>query len=106
ASGLRRQRRRHVLRALITVLLLGITVWAAFGLSAVRDFPADEMAIHKVFSRGGGLMVFPLAFTGLMLWRRPAWRRAHQVCIGLFLVLALGATVTGVWVLVLSTPKI
>ena len=103
-SGLRKQRHAHLRRAIVTVLLMAVTIVFAFLLGDVREFPAEEMAIHKIFSRTGAYMVPPVAITGAMLWRRPGWRWPHRLCIGVFLVGVLGAAVTGVWILALSTP--
>lgn len=105
-AGLKKQRRVHLFRALTTVVLLGVTIVFAFLLGGVRDFPPDEMAIHKIFSRTGAYMVIPVTFTGAMLWNRPGWRWAHRACIAVFLAGVLGAAVTGVWVLSLSTPVV
>ena len=105
-AGLRKQRRTHVFRALTTVALLVLTIVFAFMLSKVREFPPEEMAIHKIFSRTGAYMVVPVAFTGAMLWRGPGWRWAHRGCVAIFLLAVLGASGTGMWVLSLSTPVV
>ena len=104
-SGLTRQRQQHLRRAITMIVLLAITIYFAFRLGGVRNFPDAEMAIHKIFSRTAAYMVIPLVATGWMLWRRPGWRTAHRLCIGVFLSAVLGAAVTGVWVLWLSTPR-
>ncbi len=103
-SGLRRRRKPHLVRAIATVVLLATTVVFALLLGEVRHFPEWEMSVHKIFSRAGAFLVVPIVVTGAMLWRRPGWRSAHRVFVGLFLIAVLGAAATGVWVLWLSTP--
>ncbi len=103
-SGVRRQRRAHLRRAIGTVVLMVVTIVFAFLLGDVREFPAAEMEIHKIFSRTSAYMVPPVAITGCLLLRQPGWRWPHRACVGGFLVGVLGAAVTGVWVLALSTP--
>ena len=104
-AGRRADRPAHVKWALSTVSLLVLTIVLALVLGRYRDFPEEQMGIHKIFARTGGLMVLPVAFTGLMLWRRPGWRTAHKVCVYLFILVAVIAAGTGVWVFSLSTPK-
>ena len=104
-TGRRGQRRAHLVRALCTVGLLGVTIVLALWLGEQRDFPEQAMAIHKIFARTAGLMVFPVVGTGIMLWHRPAWRIVHRSCVYLFLVAILVASGTGIWVFALSTPK-
>ena len=104
-SGRRGDRRSHVLRALLTVALLIVSIVLALMLGQARNFPDPAMAIHKVIARTAGLLVLPVIFTGIMLWRRPGWRIVHRACVyGLIIALAV-AIVTGTWVFSLSTPK-
>ena len=105
-AGLKKQRRAHVFRAVTTVVLLVVTIVFAFLLGKVRDFPPEEMAIHKIFSRTGAYMVIPVAFTGAMLWRGPAWRWVHRACVAIFLLAVLAASGTGIWVFSLSSPLV
>ncbi len=104
-SGRRGDRRSHVIRALSTVALLIATIVLALMLGQVRDFPDPAMAIHKVIARTAGLLVLPVIFTGIMLWRRPGWRIVHRGCVyGMVVMLAI-AIGPGIWVFSLSTPK-
>ena len=102
--GLKKRRRAHLVSAITTAVLLVVAIVFALLLGQVRDFPSDEMAIHKIFSNSGAYLFLVVVFTGSMLWKSPGWRWAHRICIGLFLVAALCATVTGFWVFALSTP--
>ncbi len=104
-AGLRKRRRAHLVRAITTVVLLAITIYFAYQMDTERVFPVEEMKIHRIFSRSIACIVPLLVFTGAMLWRRPGWRPAHRLFIVLFLVDALCAAVTGIWVLYLSVPR-
>ena len=104
-TGRRGDRRAHLVRALSTVGLLGITIVLALWLGTQRDFPAEAMAIHKIIARAAGLLVLPVVGTGIMLWHRPSWRIAHRACVYLLLVVLVVAVGTGIWVFTLSTPK-
>ena len=83
-AGLRKRRRAHLARAITTVVLLAITVFFAYQMKTERDFPVEEMKIHRIFSTSIACIVPLLALTGAMLWRRPGWRTAHR----LFIVLS------------------
>jgi hypothetical protein len=63
------------------------------------------MATHTIFARAAGLLVLPVALTGIMLWRRPSWRIVHRVCVYVLLVALVIAIGTGIWAFSLSTPK-
>ncbi|MEE9128292.1 MAG: hypothetical protein V3U11_14260 [Planctomycetota bacterium] len=104
-TGRRGDRMAHLVRALSTVGLLGVTILLALWLGEQLDFPTDAMDIHKIFARTAGLLVLPVVGTGIVLWHRPAWRIAHRACVYLLLVVLLIAVGTGIWVFSLSTPK-
>lgn len=105
ASGRRGRRKQHLARALATVVLLAVSVLLALKLGTIRDFPPEQMGIHKIFARAAGLLVLPAAITGILLWRQPRWRTAHKVCVYLLVLVSVIAVGTGVWVFTLSTPK-
>lgn len=102
--GLKKRRRAHLTSAVSTTVLLVITVVFALMLGKVRDFPPDEMAFHKIFSHASAYSLLAVAITGMGLWRAPSWRWLHRICIAVFLLSALTATCTGLWVFSLSTP--
>ena len=104
-SGRRGDRRVHLIRALSTVALLVVTIMLALWLGRQREFPDDAMATHTIFARTAGLLVLPVALTGIMLWRRPSWRIAHRVCVYLLAVVLVIAIGTGIWMFSLSTPR-
>ncbi len=103
-SGRQAQRQSHLIRALVTIVLLTIAVFLALELGQQRDFPERPMAIHKIFSRSAAYLVLPVVISGCMLWRRPKWRFMHRLFVYLFLFAALCATGTGIWAFSLSTP--
>lgn len=104
-TGFTHRRRAHFWAAPTTVVLLAITIVLAERLVRDHDFPAAQMRIHLVFAKSAAALVIPVVVTGLALVRRPGWRRAHLVCVALFVLTTVAATVTGIWVFSLSTPK-
>lgn len=104
-SGLRQVRRLHLAVAPISMVLLAVAIVFAERMAAVRSFPPDEMAIHLWFAKSAAVLALGVVATGLFLWRNPKARRIHLVCVVLFLVAAVTASATGVWVFGLSTPK-
>lgn len=105
-SGLRKNRRQHLIRALSSVLFLAVTVVFAYLMGEYeRKFPETHMKIHKVFSLGVAAVVPMVALTGALLWRRPGWRNAHRIFVLVFLCGVAGASVTGVWMLAVSSLK-
>jgi hypothetical protein len=102
-AGRQAERHRHLRRALTTIVLLGLTVvFAVLMARHERTFPDDVMRIHRVFSISVSCILPLVAISGIMLWTRPEWRRVHRVCVAAFLLAALGASLTGVWMLSLS----
>lgn len=104
-AGRRGDRGSHLRRALATVALLIVTIVLALMLGKARDFPDPAMAIHKAIARTTGFLVLAVIFTGIMLWRRPGWRRVHRTCVYVTAVMLVVAIVTGTWAFCLSTPK-
>ena len=105
-AGRQARRRAHVIRAVSMVLLLVGTIVLALQLGKQRDFAVAGwvMDVHLVVARVAGCLVLPVAFTGIMLWSRPAWRPAHKVCVYLLLSITVIAIATGVWAFSLSVP--
>ena len=102
-AGLRKRRRAHVTGAVSTVLSLSATVVFAYLMSLhERVLPGREMGIHRVFSMTVACVVPAVVITGILLWREPRWRRAHQWCVGVLVLGTIGAFGTGIWVLLLS----
>ncbi|MCC6672360.1 MAG: hypothetical protein IT458_14955 [Planctomycetes bacterium] len=104
-TGFLGRRRAHFVLAPASVALLALTIVLAERMGRARLFPPAEMRIHLAFAKSAALLVLPAAVTGLMLVRRPGWRRAHVACVALFLLVTAVALGTGAWVYSLSTPR-
>ena len=104
-TGLLAQRRLHLVLGPTCVVLLVVTIVMAERMTANRSFPPHEMAIHLWFAKTAAALMLPVIVTGLVLWRTARWRRLHFWCVVAFLVMAVTASGTGVWVFSLSTPK-
>jgi hypothetical protein len=63
------------------------------------------MRIHLWFAKSGAALVVPVVVTGLLNVRRPGFRKIHAISVGLFFLVALIATGTGIWVFTLATPR-
>jgi hypothetical protein len=91
-------------------VLLGVAIVMAEQLGRARSFPQSEMRVHLVFAKTAAVLVLPVVITGVLLARARGsrvrtWRRAHRVCVIVFLAAALAATGTGVWVFSLSEVR-
>ena len=104
-TGLRGKRRLHLVLAPVCVVLLTVTIVEAERMTGNRSFPPHEMSIHLWFAKTAAALMLPVIVTGLVLWRTARWRRIHFWCVLAFLVMAVTASGTGVWVYSLSTPK-
>lgn len=104
-SGLWRIRRLHLFTGPATIVLLVLTVLLTEELVAHFVFPADEMRIHLTLAISAGCLAILVALTGTLLVWRPRLRRLHRYCTFGFVVMALLATGTGLWVFSLATPK-
>ena len=104
-TGVRHRRRPHLILAPASVVLLAITIVFAERMGAERTFPPEEMAIHLWFAKAATLLVLLVAGSGVCYLRTPRARWPHRIAVGLFLVAAVIASATGVWVFGLSTPK-
>lgn len=104
-QGYRRQRLSHLVLALLAVASLTVTIVFAERLGASRTFPRDIMRVHLWFAKGAAFSVLPVAATGIVLWRRPRWRRMHRGFVWLFLGLTVAATCTGTWAFAHSMAK-
>ena len=104
-TGFRGRRRPHLVLALLTVALLTVTVLLTEALLRAVEFPKREMTIHLGFAKTAAGLVVPVILTGALTWFRRGWLRVHLVCVVLFVLAALVATGTGIWVYALATPR-
>lgn len=103
-TGRTKRRWVHLRLAPLSLVFLGLAIWMAIRMGQARVFPEDEMAIHRPIATLAAVLVVPVIGSGIALFRSPAWRPVHRVCVTLFMVAALAATGTGIWVFTLSTP--
>lgn len=104
-TGFTRRRRAHLWAAPTTIVLLAVAIVFAERLLRDHEFPAAPMRVHLLFAKSAAALVVPVVITGLGLLRRPGWRRAHLLCVALFVAATLTATGTGIWAFSLSTLK-
>ena len=88
------------------ITALAFAIWFTEQLMRHYTFPADELAIHLVFAKAGGLMAIPVVVTGIWLWRSERARKWHRVMVFLWLASVVTATATGLWMFSLGTAKI
>ncbi|MGE3173140.1 MAG: hypothetical protein AB7O97_10990 [Planctomycetota bacterium] len=104
-SGLRGGRRLHLVAGPLTLVSLAVTVVLTEQLMRGYRFPEQALRVHLWFAKAGGALALPVLLTGIWLWRRPAARRWHLAAVLAFVVGALLATGTGVWMFVQGEPK-
>lgn len=104
-TGRRRLRRAHLWVGPLTMLSLLVTVLLAEQLVRRYEFPERPMAIHLVFAKTAGFLALPVIVSGVWLVFRPGLRRLHQVAVGLFVLAAVIATGTGLWIFSLATER-
>lgn len=104
-SGRTKRRRLHLCLAPTALVFLVLAIWMAVRMGRARVFPESEMGIHRAIALTAALLVLPLIASGLLLLRSPSRRRVHRICVTLFLIAAVLATCTGIWVFSLSSPR-
>lgn len=104
-TGFLRRRKAHLFLGPATVVTLAVTIVLTEQLMRSYTFPPDELAIHLVFAKAGGLLVLPVVVTGVWLWRSEKARIYHRVAVILWLVSVLTATGTGLWMFGLGELK-
>lgn len=105
-TGFTRKRKVHLWLGPLTIVSLAFAIWFTEQLMRHYTFPADELAIHLVFAKAGGLMAIPVVVTGIWLWRSERARKWHRVMVFLWLASVVTATGTGLWMFSLGTAKI
>lgn len=104
-TGFRRKRKVHLWLGPLTLVAMAIAIVLTEQLMSNYTFPDDELAIHLVFAKAGGLLAIPVALTGLWLWRTEKARLWHRVSVFVWLAAVLTATGTGLWMFALGTLK-
>lgn len=104
-SGLRGGRRVHLVTGPLTLVMLGITIACTKILIRNYEFPPEQLSFHLKFSITATCAALPVLLTGLWLWKCPAARVWHRIAVYSFVVLALLATGTGIWLFGYATLK-
>jgi len=104
-TGFTRKRKAHLWTGPLTIVAMTIAIILTEQLMSNYEFPKDELAIHLVFAKAGGLLAIPVAATGIWLWRNEKARMWHRVSVFLWLASVLTATGTGLWMFALGTLK-
>jgi hypothetical protein len=104
-SGIRGGRRVHLVTGPLTLVMLGITIACTKILIRNYEFPAEQLRFHLKFSITATCAAVPVLLTGIWLWRSPAARLWHRLAVWTFVVLALTATGTGIWLFGYATLK-
>jgi len=104
-SGFGRKRRLHLVTGPLTMVSLTVAVILTEQLVRKFEFPAEELAFHKICAKTAGLSALPVVVTGLMLVRWQAMRPWHRLAVVLFVLASLVATGTGIWVWSLATLR-
>jgi hypothetical protein len=103
-SGWRGRRRVHLVAGPLALVLLAIAIVCTEQLMRNYRFPEAALRFHLVFAKTGGLLALPVVVTGVWLWRRPAARPWHRRAVWLFLLGAVAATSTGIWLFMQGVP--
>lgn len=104
-TGAKGMRRAHLWLAPAGLVALAVTIVLTERLLRAVEFPKEEMRIHLWFAKSGAALVLPVVVTGILNLKRPGFRRLHAISVGLFFLVALIATGTGIWVFTLATPR-
>lgn len=105
ATGWRRQRRMHLVAGPLTVVALAVAVVMTERLMQNYTFPEAAKVIHLPCAKAGGLLVLPVAITGVWLMVSERARRWHTASVWVWLLSVVAATGTGVWMFVQGVAK-
>ncbi len=104
-SGRRGGRRVHLVAGPLAIVLLVVAILCTEELMRSYRFPEAALHFHLWFAKAGGLLALPVVISGLLLVRRPSVRRWHRLAVFAFVVGALLATGTGLWLFGQGTPR-
>lgn len=103
-TGLTRKRKVHLVLGPLALVSLTIAIVLAVLMGKTRVFPPEEMRIHRMIATTAGVLAILVALTGIRLVYSPRARLAHKIVVFVFMVAALAASGTGIWVFTLSKP--
>ncbi len=97
----------HYICAVSSMIALTLSVILTEQLVRARDFESirEQLDVHKLLAKTAAGLVLPVILTGVVLIKRPNWRRLHLICVGLFLLMVLVATGSGIWAYTMSAER-
>ncbi|OGD61655.1 hypothetical protein A3A71_00265 [Candidatus Berkelbacteria bacterium RIFCSPLOWO2_01_FULL_50_28] len=104
-AGRRHQRRRHVLRAWVTVTIFVATVLYAEGLRYLYSFNKDAQTIHLPFAITSGVIFLVLVLLGWKLQSGNRFRVWHRAAVITFAVMLIPTTITGILLITTAAPR-
>jgi hypothetical protein len=105
ASGLSGRRRLHLWTGPLTIVGLVVAVVLTERLAASYTFQEDVKRIHLIVAKVGGFSALPVILTGIWLWRSESGRLWHKLAVWWFVLAALAATGTGLWMYSGAVPR-
>jgi hypothetical protein len=102
-TGIKGQRRRHLLGVGLAITSFVITVLLAEQLGRSMVFDADAMRVHMFFAHAATYALLAVLISGAVRLARPQRARTHRIAVVAFAVLLLGAVATG-WHMLASAP--
>ncbi|MCY2958181.1 MAG: hypothetical protein NT107_14240 [Planctomycetota bacterium] len=104
-SGLRGGRRVHLVTGPLTLVMLFVTIACTKILIRDYAFPEPQLSFHLKFAITAAVAALPVLLTGLWFLRCPRARLWHRIAVWTFVVTALSATGTGIWLFSYATLK-
>jgi hypothetical protein len=104
-TGKRGRRIPHFTMASVTITVLVAAIVQAETIGNHYVFGEPLFSIHMGFAYAASASVLPVLGSGLFLARWHRGRKLHVVAVGLFLVMVVGATATGVLMFTDATPR-
>lgn len=106
-TGLRAQRRRHIPLVVVTVVLLGVTIYYAEQLGKLLDLEQAGWIypVHLWMAKATVVAYLLPVATGVATLRNPARRKLHGRIAWLVLLLTILTAATGTW-MVAAAPAL
>jgi len=104
-TGWQRRRKLHLVAAPLTIVALAVAIVMTERLMQNYTFPEAAKVIHLPCAKAGGLLVLPVAITGVWLVFSERARRWHKMSVWIWLLSVVTATGTGIWMFVQGVAK-
>lgn len=104
-SGLLHRRRLHLVLGPATMVSLAVTIWLTEELLRNYEFPEEVKRLHLRFAIAGGLLAIPVIGTGIWLACSERARGWHRLSVFVWVLSALAATASGLWMFQLGSSK-